>query len=68
MKLSPREGQVLALLSTGRTYRETGEHLGISLDTVRTYVRRMYRVLEAHSIFEAVVNYERLRQKEMNHD
>jgi len=61
MRLSPREQQVLALLSIGKSYKEVGEYLGISRDTVRTYIRRIYPKLNAHSAIEAVTNYELFR-------
>lgn len=64
MKLAPRQQQILALLSSGKTYKEVGEYLGISIDTVRTYIRRLYSKLNAHSIAEAVVNYELARKGE----
>lgn len=65
MKLSPREQQVLALLSTGKGYNDISKHLGISLNTVRTRVRFLYPKLKAHSAAEAVRNYEIIRKEEM---
>ncbi len=61
MRLTPREQQILALLSTGRTYKEVGTYLGITVNTVRTRVRCLYPKLNAHSVAEAVMNYERAR-------
>ena len=61
MNLTPREQQVLALLSTGKTYKEVGTYLGITVNTVRTRVRAFYPKLNAHSVAEAVMNYERAR-------
>lgn len=52
--LSPREQQVLDLLSRGRAYKQVAEELGVSVDTVRTYVRTLYRKLGAHSVTEAL--------------
>ncbi len=65
MRLTPREQQILALLSTGKTYKEVGTYLGISLNTVRTRVRQFYPKLNAHSIAEAVMNYELSRHGEL---
>lgn len=61
MNLSPREKQVLALLSTNKKYQEIADYLGISRDTVRTHIKRLYLKLDAHSGPEAVANYELIR-------
>ena len=63
MKLSPREQQVLALLSTGKSYEEVGEYLGVSRNTVRTRIRYLYPKLNAHSAEEAVRNYNLLSKE-----
>ncbi len=62
MNLTLREKQILALLSIDKNYKEISDYLGISLDTVRTYIRRLYPKLNAHSALEAVTNYEILRK------
>jgi len=59
-RLSPREEMVLACLAKGLTYEKTGDQLNISLDSVRTYVRRIYEKLHVHSRTEAVAKYSRL--------
>ena len=41
--LSEREQQVLDLLSQGLMYKEIAEKLGISYETVHTYIRRLIR-------------------------
>lgn len=43
--ISERERQVLVELTTGATRREVAERLGLSLDTVKTYLARAYRNL-----------------------
>lgn len=40
--LSTREQEVLALLALGMTNGEIGKELFLSIDTVKTYVRRLY--------------------------
>lgn len=40
-KLSPREGEVLRHFSTGFTYAQTANRMGISSHTVDTYLRRI---------------------------
>ncbi|MCC6463818.1 MAG: helix-turn-helix transcriptional regulator [Planctomycetes bacterium] len=49
VELSPRELQVaLALAQQGR-YRDVAERVGVKLDSVRTYIRRVYRKLGVNS-------------------
>jgi DNA-binding NarL/FixJ family response regulator len=43
--LTPREADVLELLQIGRSNAEIALALGISVETVRTHVRRIYRKL-----------------------
>ena len=58
--LSPREQMVLESMSKGLTYKQTADQLGISIDTIRTHVRRIYEKLHVQSRTEAVAKY--LRQ------
>ncbi len=53
-KLTIREQQVLQLLSNGNSYKMVASQLNISIDSVRTYVRRMYEKLQVHSVTEAI--------------
>jgi DNA-binding NarL/FixJ family response regulator len=53
-ELSPREQEVLDLLSQGFMYQEISDKLGISFETVRTYIRRIYEKLHVRSRTEAV--------------
>jgi DNA-binding NarL/FixJ family response regulator len=53
-ELSKRENEVLALLAQGYLYKEIAEALGIRLDTVNTYIRRIYEKLHVHSRSQAV--------------
>lgn len=55
--LSPREVEVLTLLSRGFLYKEISDELKISIDTVRTHLRRIYEKLQVHTRTEAVVKY-----------
>jgi DNA-binding NarL/FixJ family response regulator len=52
--LSPRERDVLALLSTGLDARAIAGRLGISLSTCRGYVKTLLHKLHAHTQLEAV--------------
>ena len=56
-KLSPREEEILGLLAKGTQYKGIAGALGISLDTVRTHLRRIYEKLHVHSRTEAVVKF-----------
>jgi DNA-binding NarL/FixJ family response regulator len=58
-RMTPREELVLDCLARGLTYQKTAEELKISLDSVRTYVRRIYEKLHVHSRTEAVAKYAR---------
>ena len=44
--LSSRESEVLVRLAQGRTPKEVAGDLGVSIETVRTHVRHLYRKLE----------------------
>jgi DNA-binding NarL/FixJ family response regulator len=58
--LSAREDEVLAGLSKGFSYAEVAQMLGITPNTVRTHVRKLYDKLAVHSRSEAVYEYQRL--------
>ncbi len=53
-ELSEREREVLDLLSHGLMYKEISDKLGISFETVRTYIRRIYEKLQVRTRTEAV--------------
>jgi len=55
--LSGRERQVLQFLAQGYAYKQIGEELGVSMDTTRTYIRRIYEKLHVHSRTAAVVRF-----------
>jgi RNA polymerase sigma factor (sigma-70 family) len=55
--LSEREQQVLDLLSRGLIYKEIAEKLGISYETVHTYIRRIYEKLQVRTRTEAVAKF-----------
>ena len=55
--LSDREQQVLDLLSHGLIYKEIAEKLGISYETVHTYIRRIYEKLQVRTRTEAVAKF-----------
>lgn len=53
-KLAPREVQVLHLIARGLTYSEVAAELSVSLSTIQTYVRGLYRKLGVHNRQSAV--------------
>lgn len=53
-RLSPREVEVLDLISRGFTYVEVGEQMGVSASTVQTHIRNIYGKLDVHDKSEAV--------------
>ncbi len=55
--LSPREQEVLDLLSQGLIYKEISDKLGISYETVHTYIRRIYEKLQVRTRTEAVAKF-----------
>ena len=55
--LSPREREVLELLSRGYLYKEIVEALKISRPTVNTYIRRIYEKLHVRSRSQAVARF-----------
>jgi DNA-binding NarL/FixJ family response regulator len=56
-RLTPAEREFLEQLSKGYAYKEIADRMGISIDTVRSYVRTVYEKLHVHSRTEAVVKY-----------
>jgi len=60
--LASREQMVLDCFAKGLTYKQTASRLNISVDTIRTYVRRVYEKLHVQSRTEAVAKYMRHRE------
>ncbi|MGC4016424.1 MAG: response regulator transcription factor [Luteolibacter sp.] len=56
-KLTAREKDVLKLLASGYIYKEVADQLDISLETVRTYVKRICLKLHVRSKVEAIIKY-----------
>lgn len=52
--LSPREKQALELITKGFSYDEIAELMGVTRNTVMTFVRRIYQKLEVSSKAEAI--------------
>jgi DNA-binding CsgD family transcriptional regulator len=52
--LTSREAQVLWHLAQGCTYARIGDRLGVSLHTVTTHIKNIYRKLDVHCAAAAV--------------
>ncbi len=53
-QLTARETEVLSLLADGYSYENAAARIGISVNTIRNYVRSTYEKLHVHSKSEAV--------------
>jgi DNA-binding NarL/FixJ family response regulator len=53
-KLTPQELRLLALLAEGHSYQGAADALGVTINTVRNYVRSIYDKLHVHSKSAAV--------------
>jgi DNA-binding NarL/FixJ family response regulator len=58
--LTPREREVLKFLASGDLYKEIADHLGITITTVNTHVRRIYMKLQVRSRGQAVAKFAHL--------
>lgn len=52
--LTPRECEILELLASGRSTKEMARQLGISPNTVKTHVARVYEKLDVQRRIQAV--------------
>jgi len=59
-ELSPREQEVLELLARGYLYKEIADSLELSVQTVNTYIRRIYEKLHVRSRSQALAIYANL--------
>lgn len=55
--LTEREHEVITLLARGAMYKEIAYDLNISIETVRSHVKKIYDKLHAHSRTEAILKY-----------
>ena len=61
--LSTREIEVLGLLSRGLSNKEIADHLSLSIETVRSYLKTVYDKLHVRCRTEAVIRYAATRAK-----
>lgn len=55
--LSARQREMLDLLAAGEPYKAIADKMGLSIHTVRGYIRRIYEKLQVHTRTEAVARY-----------
>ncbi len=55
--LTPKENQVLSLLSEGLSYKMVADKLGVSFTTVATHTKNIYQKLHISSLGEAIAWY-----------
>jgi DNA-binding NarL/FixJ family response regulator len=53
-QFTSREQEILHALAKGYSYQEIADKLFISIETVRTYLRKIYQTLQVHSKVEAL--------------
>lgn len=56
--LTDRQSQILKELSKGLTYGEISQKLDVSTNTVRTHIKRLYKVLNVNNKTEAIARYQ----------
>lgn len=61
--LTERENEVLSLLSQGKTYSSISDDLEISLNTVKTHIKRIYEKLHVNSKSEVIAIYQQMQQR-----
>lgn len=55
--LSPREAQVMQLMTEGMTNRQIASRLSVTVHAVKFHLASIYRKLEVHNRTEAVVAF-----------
>jgi DNA-binding NarL/FixJ family response regulator len=55
--LTPREREILDLLSRGFAYKNMAAELGLSMGTIQTHISRIYKKLHVNCRTEAVIKY-----------
>lgn len=55
--LTPKEQDILELLTTGMLYKEIAARKSISIDTVKKHCKSIYRKVNARNRVEAIINF-----------
>jgi LuxR family transcriptional regulator, maltose regulon positive regulatory protein len=53
-KLTQRETEVLGLMTSGKSIKEIASIMMISINTAKTYVKRIYRKLDVHKKYDLI--------------
>ena len=53
-QLTPRQWEILNFLDQGYRYKEIADKMNLSFETIRTYCRNIYEVLQVHSRTDAL--------------
>jgi DNA-binding NarL/FixJ family response regulator len=57
VQLTPREKELLGLLSKGYSNKEIAAELSLSIETIHGYLKSVYKKMHVHSRAEAVMKY-----------
>jgi DNA-binding NarL/FixJ family response regulator len=57
MEATPRQEDILSLIALGRTDKEIASRLGLSVTTIKTHLRRLYRKHGLRSRAEALAKW-----------
>ena len=57
MHLTNKESEVIRVLATGKTDVEIAQLMGISINTLKTHLKSIYRKLNARNRVEAVMQH-----------
>lgn len=60
-QLSPRELEVVEGLAQGHTYAQIADQLGVTENTLKTYIKRVYSKLNVHNRTQAVLETQKLQ-------
>lgn len=52
--LTPRQNEIVAGIVAGKSYKMIADHLCVSLDTVRSHIKNIYKALEINSKAELI--------------
>lgn len=63
VRLSPRETELLALLAKGYSNKEIAGKLSLTLETIQSYLKSVYRKMHVHSRAEAAAKYRSSRHE-----
>jgi DNA-binding NarL/FixJ family response regulator len=57
VRLSPRETELLTLLAKGYSNKEIADKLSLTLETIQSYLKSVYKKMHVHSRAEAAAKY-----------